>query len=74
MRRLLERRAFEFVDVSGDLVQVCPAHHVETEHLEGPLGWRAARVQKNQDAGDQRAVDLDLDAVLLRAEQVPTSE
>ena len=74
VREQLERFAIEFIDVASDLIDARPAKHVVTKYLEGPLGRSAARVKEDQHAGDQCGVDLDLDAILLGAQQVPTTQ
>ena len=46
-------------------VRARPAREVEADHLEGPLGGLAACVQHDQQAGDDAAVHLNLNTVLL---------
>ena len=69
-----ESFAFEFVDVTSDLIKCCPSNPIEAEHLEGSFGGRAARVNENQHAVDQYGVDLDFEAVLLGAESLATTQ
>ena len=51
-----------------------PAQHVEAEHLVRALGWFAARPEGDHQAGDDRAVGLDFDAVLVVAQQVAAAQ
>ena len=51
-----------------------PAKQVVAEHLVRSLGWRFARNRQDHDAGDDRHVELNGDALGLCAEQMPTSK
>jgi len=59
------RRLGECLDRPLHFVRVRPAREVEADHLEGPLGGLAACVQHAQQTGDDAAVHLNLNAVLL---------
>lgn len=50
------------------------AEEVEADHLAGPLGWFAAGVEAQEQAGDDRAVGLDLDPLLVLGDQAPAAE
>ena len=63
---------FEFCNVSHQLLFVRQATEVETDHFAGSLGRLTTGPQSDQHAGDDRAVRLKLDAVLVVAEQMPT--
>ena len=54
-------------------VRARPAREVEADHLEGPLGGLAACVQHDQQAGDDAAVHLDLYAIWLGRQEMPTA-
>ena len=56
------------------LFQRCPAGHVEADHFECTLRRCAASVDQNQQARDDRHVRLDLDAVLLSAQQMTATQ
>ena len=46
----------------------------ETDHLVCPLGRLATRPQADQEAGNDRTIRLDLDAVLAMAQQVSAAQ
>ena len=45
-----------------------PSAHAEEDHLEGTLGWASTGVNQDQDASDDRTVNLYLYSVLLGGE------
>ena len=51
-----------------------PVHHVEAEHLVCALRRFAAGPEGDEQAGDDGAVRLDFDAVLIVAEQVTATQ
>src|SRR5262245_30220775 len=51
-----------------------PTHEQVADHLLRPQRWLAARVQADQQAGDDGAVRLNLDAAPAVAEQVPAAQ
>lgn len=65
--------ACQFLDVTLQFVEAGPAAQREADHLESPLRRSAARVNQDQQAGDDRAVSLDPDAILFCTEQVPAA-
>ena len=44
-----------------------------SDHLEGSLGWASTGVKQDQDAGDDRTVNLYLHTVLLGAQKMATA-
>jgi|GEM_PF-1876247 len=65
---------FQFFNVSHQFRFTGKAAEVETDHFKRALRRLAARPQCNQHAGDDRAVGLNLDAVLFVAQQVFASQ
>ena len=47
-----------------------PAHHVESQHLMRPFGWLAPGPKGNHQACNHRTIRLNLDAVLVVAEEM----
>ena len=56
------------------LLQGGPSLQVQAEHLEGPQRWLATGPEVDQQAGDDRAVGLDLDAHGVGAQEVAASQ
>ena len=56
------------------LFQRGPVGHVEADPFRGPLRRRAACVNQNQQARDDRYVRLDFDTVLLRTQQMAATQ
>ena len=73
-RGLLFVVAFELGHVSGDIVRRRPAHHQVTQHFVRALRRLAARPERDQQAGDDRTVGLNLDPILVVAEQVTATK
>ena len=73
-RSLLFVVVFELGHVSGDIVRRRPAHQQVAQHLVRAFRRLAARPERDQQAGDDRAVGLNLDPVLVVAEQVAAAE
>ena len=48
----------ELIEMRGQLVQAGPALEVEAQHLVGAFGRLATDPESDQQAGDQRRVDL----------------
>ena len=65
---------FELRQVALQFVDHGPAQHLIAEHLVRPLGRLAAGPEGDQQAGDDRAVGLNLDAVLIVTQQVAAAE
>lgn len=59
--------------MSFKFVEVLPAAQIQTDHLECSLRRRAVCVDKDQQARDDRHVNVNLDAVGLRAERMPAA-
>ena len=57
-----------------ELVFVSQAREVKADHFVGPKRWLLPCPQRNQHAGDDRAVRLNLDAILILAQQVPAAQ
>ena len=55
-------------------VQRRPARHVKADHFVRTLRRRAARVNQNQQARDDRHVRLNFDSVLLRTQQMTAAQ
>ena len=51
-----------------------PSREKEADHLEGSLGGLAAGVEPDHQAGDDAAIDLDLDAVRLSGQEMAAAE
>ena len=51
-----------------------PARHLKADHFERTLRRRAARVNQNQQARDDRHVRLDFDSILLCAQQMAATQ
>ena len=66
--------AFEFRQVGVEFLDRGPVHQVEAEHLVRAFGRFAAGPEGDQQAGDDRTVGLDFDAVLAVTEQVAAAE
>jgi len=60
--------------VRFEFFQLRPTGEIKTDHLERSLRWRAAGVNQNQQAGNDRQVRVNLDAVLLGAQQMTATE
>ena len=73
-RGLLFVVAFERGHVSGDIVRRGPAHHQGAPHFWRAFRRLAARPERDQQTGDDRAVGLNLDPILVVAEQVTAAE
>ena len=73
-RSLLFVVVFELGHVSGDIVRRRPAHHQVAPHFLCAFRRLAARPERDQQAGDDRAVGLNLDPVPVVAEQVAAAE
>ena len=58
-------RLRECLDMPLHFVRARPAREIEADHLEGPLGGLTACVEHDQQAGDDAAVHLNLNTVLL---------
>lgn len=58
----------EFFNVSLKLVDSCPALQIQANHFNRAFVGRAAGVDQNQQASDDRHLSLNFDTVLLRAE------
>ena len=65
---------FQFRQMGFHLIRRGPAQHVEAEHLVRPFRGLAARPEGDQQAGDDRAVGLNLDAVLVVTQQVAAAQ
>ena len=70
----LRRRCVQFFDVSDQLVFVSHAAEVETDHFIRTKRWFFAGPQTNEQTGNDRAIGLNLDAVLVAAEQVAAAK
>ena len=66
--------SFQFVDVGQQFFFARKATEVEADHLVGAQRRLATGPQADQEAGDDRAVRLNLDAIFVVAQQVPTAE
>ena len=64
----------QFGDVCGQRGFVGPTHQVVADHFRRSLRRLAAGREADQQTGDDGAVRLNLDAVLVVAEQVPTAQ
>ena len=73
-RGLLFVVAFELGHVSGDIVRRGPAPHQVAQHFVRALRRLASRPERDQQTGDDCAVGLDLDSVLVVAEQVAAAQ
>lgn len=51
-----------------------PSREEEADHFEGPLGGLTTGIEHDQQAGDDAAIDLDLDAVLFCGQEVAAAE
>ncbi len=51
-----------------------PADEVEADHLVGAFGGLTARVECDQQAGDDGTLGLDLDAHRVGTQQIPAAE
>ena len=58
------RLLFQPVDVREQLVLIGDAAEVPADHFVSSKRWLTARLQADQHAGDDRAVHLQLNAVL----------
>ena len=56
---------FEFREVGCDFFGGRPTHHVETDPLVSALRWLASGPKGGHEAGNDRTVSLDRNAVLL---------
>ena len=56
--------------MSDEFLFACQTHEVVADHLERPLRRLSSRPQIDQQACDDRTVRLDLDSVLVVADQV----
>ena len=65
---------FQLCQVSFHLIRCGPAQHVEAEHLVRALRRLATRPEGQHQAGDDRAVGLNLDAVLVVTQQVTAAQ
>src|SRR5215472_13340727 len=68
------RLRLELLHMRDQLLQRGPALQVQAEHLEGPQRRLAAGPQMDQQAGDDRAVRLDLDGHRVGAQEVAASQ
>ena len=66
--------AFEFRQVGVEFLDGGPALHDVAEHFVRAFGRLAAGPEGDQQAGDDRAVGLNLDAVLAVTQQVAAAE
>ena len=66
--------SFQFIQVTHQFVFAGPADEVETDHLVGAERRLAAGPQADQQAGDDGTIGLNLNAVLLAAQQTPAAE
>ena len=66
--------SFSHRQMGFHLVRRGPAHHVEAQHLVRALGRFAAGPEGQHQARDDRAVGLNLDAVLVVAQQVAATQ
>jgi hypothetical protein len=60
--------------VGFKLFKTRPADHVKADHFKCPPGRSASRIQQDQHAGDDGAVDLDLNPFLFGAQQVAATK
>ena len=58
----------------GQFVEFDHSQEVEAEHLVRPLRRFAPDPHSNQQAGDQRQIDLDFHTILARAQQVAAAQ
>ncbi len=65
---------FQFRQMGFHLIRRGPAQQGEAEHLVRPFRGLAARPEGDHQAGDDRAVGLNLDAVLVVAQQVAAAQ
>lgn len=64
----------QFFDVCNQLVLVRHPAEVETDHFACPKRSLLPCPQCNQHAGDNRAARLNLNAILILAQQVPAAQ
>ena len=64
----------QFFDVSDQLVFIGHAAEVETDHFIRTKRWFFAGPQTNEQTGNDRTIGLNLDAVLVAAEQVAAAK
>lgn len=62
--------SLEFVQVRHQFRFTCQSSEVEVQHFKRTFGWLASSPEIDQKARNDRAVGLDLDSVLIVAEQV----
>ena len=65
---------FEFREVGFDFFGGRPTHHVETHHLVSALRWLASDPKGDHQAGNDRAVSLDRNSVLVVTQQVTAAQ
>ena len=65
---------FEFREVGFDFFGGRPTHHVEAHHLVSPLRWLASGPKGDHQAGNDRTVSLDRNAVLVVTQQVTAAQ
>src|SRR5712691_11093862 len=68
----LGRFELQAVDMRNHFSRTRPATEIETEHLIVAFGRRAPHPQTNEQAGNERPIDLQLHAVGALTEQVAT--
>ena len=73
-RYLSHKSLIERYELNRDEIYSLATNEIETDHFVGPLGRLAAGPEADQHAGDDGTIGLNLNAVLLTAQQTPAAE